>query len=333
VAVFLLTIKLKKRILNSLLFLNKSKGGGDVFTSNPEQDQAFMVLFHTAQKSNMADRLAFCVYFRDYFFRDALRILNNHHEAEDLAAEAILRLADNLDRCRGEDIGAVHSFAHTLCRNMARDKLRRDRRIPIYACGIAGQSEEDEEGDDLPSYDFELQTPPVYQPVELSAERRLVSISLNEIVRRKRKQGVLLIFFSCGLQQDEIANLLVIPIGTVKSGISHARETINPIYNYWSKSADIRLIDAYKVVIYPVDLIIAFLHQFTETERGLLRLRYIEVHSTCDIVQSRGGSLETTVLDLTRLRQKITYLLAKDIYAKFQPHITEFLGLNCESTD
>lgn len=59
----------------------------------------------------------------------AFRVLGNQEDAEDAVQEALLRIAQNIDRIDDQDDAAVKAFVLTVARNVSINMLRDSRRI------------------------------------------------------------------------------------------------------------------------------------------------------------------------------------------------------------
>jgi len=142
-------------------------------------------------------------------FGVAYRFTGRVDEAEDLTQEVFVKVYQNLHRYRSDD-GAFTTWLTTVARNQAIDHYRRRR------------EERTRRADDPAILDFE--SAPGEGPDGLleRAERvRLVRSGLRALPRDLREPLVL-----CdiqGLAYDEIAGLLAIPLGTVKSRINRGR--------------------------------------------------------------------------------------------------------------
>jgi RNA polymerase sigma-70 factor (ECF subfamily) len=142
-------------------------------------------------------------------FGVAYRFTGRVDEAEDLTQEVFVKVYQNLHRYRADD-GAFTTWLTTVARNQAIDHYRRRR------------EERTRRADDPAILDFE--SAPGEGPHGLleRAERvRLVRTGLQALPRELREPVVL-----CdiqGLAYDEIAGLLAVPLGTVKSRINRGR--------------------------------------------------------------------------------------------------------------
>lgn len=149
----------------------------------------------------------------------ALRVTNDRAEAQDIVQDVFLQLwrrADDYTPARG----TVFSWAATLTRNRAIDRLRlRRRRSEIVQTSAADIHGGDTGADDLTSADT----------LWLREKATAVRSALTALAPDQRA-AIELAFFS-GLTQQQIAEKLGEPLGTVKArirrGLLKLRETLS----------------------------------------------------------------------------------------------------------
>ena len=144
----------------------------------------------------------------------ALRMVGNPEDAADLAQEAFLSAWRGLERFHGE--AAFSTWLYRLTSNACIDFLRREKRK--RAAGGVLSLDDTEEGAtlDLPDYDADP-----HQHLERSEVRQAIADGLAGLSPEHRR--VLALREISGLSYAEIADLLGLEEGTVKSRISRAR--------------------------------------------------------------------------------------------------------------
>jgi len=125
-------------------------------------------------------------------------------EAEDLSQEIFVSVWRNLNRFRGESAFSTWLFA--LARNACIDRARRSRSRPQLALP-----------DDLADARATSDSAETATLDAIFVEARALSVPLRQALFLRDLQG---------LSYEEIATLQDIPIGTVRSRIAAARETI-----------------------------------------------------------------------------------------------------------
>jgi RNA polymerase sigma-70 factor (ECF subfamily) len=139
----------------------------------------------------------------------------NATDAEDATQEALIKIVRGLPRFTGGS--RFGTWAYRVAVNVCLDELRRRRRRPI-----PGLPEEDGGTDGSATLGGTGQAPP---PVEgLVADRVDVDAALARVAPEFRAAVVLRDL--CGLEYAEIAEILDIPPGTVRSRIARGRAAV-----------------------------------------------------------------------------------------------------------
>lgn len=148
------------------------------------------------------------------------RLVRNPAEVEDIAQEAFIKAYRSIGQFRGDS--AFYTWLYRIAVNSAKNALMASNRRPIPMSDLM-KSDENEEGEAWPvesAIDFQtpealLASRQVAQTVDAAiqslAEDLRTAIMLREIE---------------GLTYEEIAEAMNCPIGTVRSRIFRARETI-----------------------------------------------------------------------------------------------------------
>jgi RNA polymerase sigma-70 factor (ECF subfamily) len=141
-------------------------------------------------------------YYRDVY-RFALFLSGHPSKADDLTAETFVRAWTARDRIRQ---ASVRSYLLTITRNLHRDQQRALRRLrPL----------EDVFVDDMPR--------PDKRAVQTSSLRQ-VRAGLREIARGDRR--ALMLYAVGGLSYAQVAGVLGVSVGAVKSRICRARDAL-----------------------------------------------------------------------------------------------------------
>ncbi len=146
-------------------------------------------------------------------WRLCYRLLGNRQDAEDAVQETMLRAWKRFDGFRGE--AAVKSWLYRIAVNYCTDQLRLRSRRPVQ-----------ESVEALSEQGFEPPTQEAMPERELedSERRALVRQALDALSEEQRIP--LILFAQEGMKYEDIANMLQVPSGTVKSRIARAREKL-----------------------------------------------------------------------------------------------------------
>lgn len=164
------------------------------------EERAFEVLFHR---------------YHAAVYRLLLGITNNHDDAQELAQEVFLRAYQELPRLQNrENLGA---WLRRTATNLAIDKLRRNKRIRFDSLDAPLTTETGEE------VEWQLEDPAadVLTAVQSSELSEAVERALGQLSDIHR--SVVVLHYMEGLPVEEVARMLGIPVGTVKSRLARAR--------------------------------------------------------------------------------------------------------------
>jgi RNA polymerase sigma-70 factor (ECF subfamily) len=145
--------------------------------------------------------------FQGRIYGMALHYTGNKEDARDLAQEVFVRIYQNIETCKPD---IFVPWIIRIARNVCIDHLRRRRARP------QGPSMDIKELADLPSHGS---TPE--QNWQESARKQLIRRALMELTGLNRE--IIILKEMQGLKLEEIAALLGVPLGTIKSRSNRAR--------------------------------------------------------------------------------------------------------------
>lgn len=136
--------------------------------------------------------------------RYAWSLLRNSSDADDLVQDCLVRAIDRIDTLRSDS--DLHAWLFTIMHNIFASRWRRMRN---QARLLAEQSEAE---------------PGVAATQQTSVEMQDVMRGLDTLPEDQRQ--IILLVAVEGFQYDEVARMLDIPIGTVMSRLSRARDRL-----------------------------------------------------------------------------------------------------------
>jgi RNA polymerase sigma-70 factor, ECF subfamily len=149
--------------------------------------------------------------YQDRLYPTMLRLTGSADDALDLLQDAFLRAFEKLDRFQGES--SFYTWVYRIAVNLALSGRRR-RRVTARL-GIGGGR-----GEPLdPQDDSSLSDPTL--PLERAERDDLIQSALNSLADDHRAVVVMKEFD--GLRYEEIAAILNVPVGTVRSRLHRAR--------------------------------------------------------------------------------------------------------------
>ncbi len=157
------------------------------------------------------------------------QIVGDREAAEDLTQEAFVRVYRHAHRFRE---GAVFStWVYTIASNLAKNELRNRTRRPYFSWGQGTKKDEDDDFDPLTLMGDETQRPDI-----VNENRELREVLLKAVASLNQKYKTIFTLRDLqGLSYEEIAEILEIPMGTVKSRVNRARlalkEAMQPYFD------------------------------------------------------------------------------------------------------
>jgi RNA polymerase sigma-70 factor, ECF subfamily len=149
--------------------------------------------------------------YQNRVFGFVKRMVPNPEEAADITQEVFIRAFQNFGRFDGRS--SVRTWLFRIAYHLCVDRARKVERTPTHVAMFDAEGgEEIEVSDDR------------WQPDQLLIDEELMSIVEQGILSMSEKlRSVLLLHDKEDMQYDEIAELLGVPIGTVKSRLFLAR--------------------------------------------------------------------------------------------------------------
>lgn len=163
--------------------------------------------------------------YRNQVFSLAYRMTGNPCDAEDLCQEIFLQVMRKVGSFEGRS--SFSTWLYRVSMNRSRDYLRRKKRSPELLT---------QDGDPTEPYEPQADGSGGLESMAISSEaQRLVQDALLELPVSLR--APLVLHELEGLQYHEVASLLRLPVGTVKSRIFRARiklaEVLEPHKEQW----------------------------------------------------------------------------------------------------
>lgn len=140
----------------------------------------------------------------------------DREEAEDITQETFIKAYRSLDSFRGQ--ASFSTWIYKIATNLCIDRARMRKRRPQQAYSLDEPFENDEEkgGRELPDSRFEPS-----KGVEKDEMRQVVRDTVAGMPEKMRE--VLIMCDLQGMSYEDIAQILNVPLGTIKSRLFHAR--------------------------------------------------------------------------------------------------------------
>lgn len=144
-----------------------------------------------------------------------LRMTNNREDAEDLTQEVFIRVYNSLKRFRGNS--QLSTWIYRIAHNVCIDRYRKAKLTTISLSQPKGPDDEREM--DLPANN----SSPEEEAMRMELKKHLLK-SISELQPKYR--SVIVLRDIQDHSYEEIAEILQLPLGTVKSHISRARAAL-----------------------------------------------------------------------------------------------------------
>ena len=162
-------------------------------------------------------------------FTLAIRLTGNEADGSDLAQDTFVRAWRAWDRFKGE--AEPGTWLYRICVNTWKNRVRSEKRRFLWKHLSLGAAKDDEEGSlalDLPSNE-----PAAAAMIEKGDDVRLLR---GAMARLEPEDRVIIVMFEMDEKPyDEIAEALGVPIGTVRSRLSRAREKLRRLFEELSR--------------------------------------------------------------------------------------------------
>lgn len=149
---------------------------------------------------------------KDKVFRHALRRLGSYEDAEDAAQEVFLRLHGALKSFRGE--ANLSTWIYSITANLCTDYLRKRGASPLPMSALENEEQSFLAGQRDPSPLPEERAEENELRERLNGALRALSDEHREILLQREVDG---------LSYEEMAKILRVPVGTVRSRLARAR--------------------------------------------------------------------------------------------------------------
>lgn len=155
--------------------------------------------------------------YEDKVYNLCLRMSGNRDDAQDLAQEAFLKAWRGLRFYKQE--ASFSTWLYRLTSNVCIDYLRQKKRRPVQS--LTADDEEEAQ------YDVVDPAPTPYEQAENTQVREAVAAAMDGLEEEFRQ--VLTLRVVEELSYDEIAQIMDLKVGTVKSRLARAREKLRKI--------------------------------------------------------------------------------------------------------
>ena len=179
------------------------------------------------QRAQMGDQRAFdelVIGQQQYIFSVAMTVVHNPEDARDLTQEVFIRLFRSIKQYNGDS--RFTTWLYRMIINLGRDELRRrTRQVPEIAPHVGDDANDTLDPVSLIVDDETMVNP--QQALEHSEQRAMLLQALAQLEDHYR--DTLTLFYLHDQKYTDIAEMLDIPLNTVKSHIRRGKERLTEI--------------------------------------------------------------------------------------------------------
>jgi RNA polymerase sigma-70 factor, ECF subfamily len=187
-------------------------------SSNHEAELALVAAIRRGDQSAWADLLT---RYQDRLYSLCLRMVGNRDMAADLAQDSMIKIIEGLSTYDGR--AALSTWIYRVTMNVCLSKLRSEK-YRRHASLDAPTARDTASDTYQRPFSSERQEPEALSRVQRTEERIGVAAALLRIPAEQR--ALLLLRDARGLEYEQIAEVLGVPVGTVKSRLFRARAAL-----------------------------------------------------------------------------------------------------------
>lgn len=186
------------------------------------KDIAKAAFLKTLQRAKEGDRKAFEEIYQLYhrrIYNAVYGMLGDADDAQDVTQDVFIRLHDALPTLRADE--AFSTYLYRIALNLCRDRARRKKRVRFQSMDTARSSEDGE------------MEPMEFPDAGKLPEEQLTGDELQNRVREavstlsEDHKAVIVMHHFQGMEVNDIADILGVPSGTVKSRLARGREQLH----------------------------------------------------------------------------------------------------------
>ncbi len=185
---------------------------------SPDRERQLVRRLHRGDRGALGELLG--AYHRRVYHQ-CLRMLGNADDAAEVAQDALMKAVQHVDSFKGDSRFGTWLFR--IAMNVGISRLRRQkvrRAASLESAGSAGGNDHDQ-ASPLKTMIAQDREPPPGQGVEQAEQVELLTACLDHL--EANLKAVILLRDLQGMDYQEIAEVMGVPVGTVKSRLFRAR--------------------------------------------------------------------------------------------------------------
>lgn len=171
--------------------------------------------------------------YKDKIYNYVARMLGDPYEAEDVTQEAFLRAYRSLPRFRGAS--SFHTWLYRIASNLAIDVVRRRKRgEPTFSLDEPLDGEDGQFEREIPDETFGPEEASTTRETRIAVRRAIMDLP-------EKLRDVMVLYELQGETYEDIAKILDVPLGTVKSRLFNARNRLKEVLEELVEAGEIEV--------------------------------------------------------------------------------------------
>jgi len=163
--------------------------------------------------------------YQNRIYNVILKICANPHDAAELTQDTFVKVIENIDRF--ESKSSFYTWAYRIAVNLTLNYCQRNAKLKLKSLDAEDNEDNDKAAQTLKDFLSDDNSP---DPAMVAQNKELCDIAHQSLMRLDDEQRAVIVLRDIeGMDYAQIANVLEIKLGTVRSRISRARNRLRQI--------------------------------------------------------------------------------------------------------
>jgi len=188
-------------------------------------DIADAMLVERCRQGDSAAMERLILKYQNRIYNVILKICANPHDAAELTQETFVKIIENIDRF--ESKSSFYTWAFRIAVNLTLNYCQRNAKLKLKSLDAVGYENNEEAEQTLKEFLSDDSSP---DPAMVAQNKELCDIAIQSLMRLGDEQRAVIVLRDIeGMDYAQIANVLEIKLGTVRSRLSRARNKLRQI--------------------------------------------------------------------------------------------------------
>jgi len=190
-----------------------------------------LVLVEQCRRGKAAAMERLILKYQNRLYNVILKICANPDDAAELTQETFVKVIENLDKFQGRS--SFYTWLFRIAVNLTLNHCRRATKLPIRSLEEQNDDSGERKRQLLKEFLRDERCP---DPAELAQNKELCAMALEALTRLDEAHRTVLVLRDIeAMDYAQIASVLNIPLGTVRSRLSRARENLRQVLEAMSQ--------------------------------------------------------------------------------------------------